>query len=340
MPTLPHAGPGFIDIGVNLLDEQYTQGCYNHSTTPKHPPDLAQVLERAWGNNLCHSLIITAGSLDEARKALELTSEDPRLFSTVGVHPTRCKELVEAEGGMTAYLDELLDLAKVGHKTGKIVAIGECGLDYDRLHFCDAATQQAGFEAQFTLAEETGLPMFLHNRHCTDDFLSIIRKNRHRFSQGVVHTFTGPAAEAEALLGIEGLYIGLNGCSFKTEEQIEVIKSSIPLDKILLETDAPWCDIRQTHAGARFLKKAKGEESTDASYPRYEMVKKEKWEATKCVKGRNEPCFIVDVAQVVAGIHGVSLKEVEETCHRNTVACFPGLLAVGGGSDGGEEGEK
>lgn len=124
---------------------------------------------------------------------------------------------------MAAYLDELLDLAKSGQKTGKIVAIGECGLDYDRLHFCDAATQQEGFEAQFALAEETGLPMFLHNRNCTDDFLSIIKKNRHLFSRGVVHSFTGPAVEAEALLAIEGLYIGLNGCSFKTEEQVEVI---------------------------------------------------------------------------------------------------------------------
>lgn len=110
----------------------------------------------------------------------------------------------------------------------------------------------------------------------------------------------------------------------------------------MLETDAPWCDIRQTHAGARFLKKkeGKGEESIDAShYPRYEMVKKEKWEATKCVKGRNEPCFIVDVAQVVAGFHSVTLKEVEETCHRNTLACFPGLVAVRGGSDGGGGGD-
>lgn len=306
----------FIDIGCNLTDSMY-QGEYNGSQ--KHPPDLDRVLTRAWEAGLSH-LIITAGTLDESRKALELASDDRRLFTTVGVHPTRCKELVEAEGGMAAYLDNLLDLAKEGQKTGKVVAIGECGLDYDRLHFCDQATQLTGFEAQFSLAEDTGLPMFLHNRNCADDFVQTLQRHRHRFSQGVVHSFTGPPAEAEALLSMDGVYIGLNGCSFKTEEQLATIQSHIRLERTLLETDAPWCDVRPTHAGHKHL--LAGEEEKEM----FGTVKKEKWSRDKCVKGRNEPCHIRGVAAVLAGVHGMPFAQVEAICHANTLACFPGLV--------------
>ncbi len=304
----------FIDIGANLADDMY-QGEYNGSA--KHPPDLDAVLARAWEAGLT-SIVITAGTLEEARKALDLASQDKRLFTTVGVHPTRCGELVNAtgEGGMTAYLDDLLDLAQDGKKSGKIVAIGETGLDYDRLHFCDKATQLQGFEAQFALAEATGLPMFLHNRNCEEDFLATIRKHRHRFTQGVVHSFTGGVEEAQALLA-EGLYIGLNGCSLKTEENLSTIQEAIPLDKTLLETDAPWCDIRPTHAGAKHL---------GAEKELYRVVKKEKWQVDKCVKGRNEPCHIRSVAAVLAGVHGVPVAQVEEVCYTNTLACFPGLV--------------
>lgn len=176
----------FIDVGANLLDTMY-EGEYNGSK--KHEADLEQVLARAWDAGLTH-IICTAGNLDEARNALELAGRDKRLFSTVGVHPTRCGEMIRnEEGGAEPYLDALMDLAQDGMKTGKVVAIGECGLDYDRLHFCAKEDQIEGFERQFTLAKETGLPMFLHNRNTGDDFVGLLRKHRHEFSQGVVHRF-------------------------------------------------------------------------------------------------------------------------------------------------------
>lgn len=151
----------FIDVGANLLDGMFLKGEYNGGSQ-KHPPDLDQVLGRAWDAGLSH-IIITAGNLDEARRALELAATDRRLFSTVGVHPTRCGEFAKnEEGGPEMYMDALMELAKDGQKAGgKVVAIGECGLDYDRLHFCDKAEQMEGFERQFALANETHLPMFL-----------------------------------------------------------------------------------------------------------------------------------------------------------------------------------
>ena len=86
----------------------------------------------------------------------------------------------------------------------------------------------------FALAEKFNLPMYLHSRNCKQDFLRILNENRGRFSTGVVHSFTGDLDEMQQLVKM-GLYIGVNGCSFKTQDNIEVVKQ-IPLDRILLET--------------------------------------------------------------------------------------------------------
>ena len=75
-----------------------------------------------------------------------------------------------------------------------------------------------------------------------------MRENRHKFSSGVVHSFTGDEEELNALLAMD-LYIGVNGCSLKTKENLEIAKK-IPLDKLMLETDCPYCDIRNSHASA------------------------------------------------------------------------------------------
>lgn len=81
--------------------------------------------------------------------------------------------------------------------------------------------------------------MYLHNRNTGDDFYNIVKENRHRFSTGVVHSFTGTADEVKRIVELD-LYIGVNGCSLKTQENIDTLKT-IPLDRIMLETDSPYC---------------------------------------------------------------------------------------------------
>ncbi|ETL93670.1 hypothetical protein, variant 3 [Phytophthora nicotianae] len=224
-----------IDIGANLTDPVFT-GLYRGKQ--KHESDLTAILARAKTFGV-DKIIVTGGNLEESHKALQLAKDHegnglPQLFSTVGVHPTRCSEF-EANGkDPDTYFAELLAVCEQGQKEGKVVAIGECGLDYDRLEFCDKATQLKYFEKQFQLGELTKLPLFLHNRNTGGDFYDMISKNRSRFSNGVVHSFTGEKEEMLKLVEL-GLYIGVNGCSLKTAENLECVKA-IPLERLMIET--------------------------------------------------------------------------------------------------------
>ena len=188
----------------------------------------------------------------------------------------------------------------------KLVAIGECGLDYDRFHYSSKEQQLAAFPAHFDLAESTGLPLYLHSRNTGGDFNRILRQNRDRFTAGVVHSFTGEQEEMQELLDM-GLYIGVNGCSLKTEANLEVVRR-VPLDRIMLETDCPYCEIRKSHAGFRFVKTQFA--TSKAPNP------------AKPLRGRNEPMFIVQVLEAVAALLGVSEDELAEVSFQNSVQVF------------------
>lgn len=109
-----------------------------------------------------------------------------------------------------------------------------------------------------------------------------------------------------------GFDIGVNGCSMKTEENIEVVKN-IPLNRLQLETDGPWCEMRASHASTKYR-------VTAPPLPR--SVKKEKWERGVMVKGRNEPVGIVQVAYAVATIKNISIQELCEATWNNSVRMF------------------
>ncbi|XP_020228388.1 putative deoxyribonuclease TATDN1 [Cajanus cajan] len=299
------AGIRMIDIAVNFTDGMF-MGIYHGKQC--HVSDIATVLNRAWAAGV-QRIIVTGGSLEESREALAIAETDGRLFCTVGVHPTRCKEFEES-GDPEKHFQALLSLAKEGIQKGKVVAIGECGLDYDRLHFCPVEIQKKYFEKQFELAYITKLPMFLHMRAAATDFCEIMEKNKDRFTAGVTHSFTGSLDDCIKLLSFDKMYIGINGCSLKTTENIDVVKS-IPVERMMIETDSPYCEIKNTHAGIGFVK---------STWP---SKKKEKYDQESIVKGRNEPCLVRQVLEVVAGCKGIDdVGNLSRTLYNNTCRIF------------------
>eukprot|EP01036_Dinobryon_divergens_P034786 gene34786-44991_t len=306
------------DIGVNILDDMFT-GSYHSKEC--HLDDRNFVLERANALGVS-SIICTATNFEESGAALSFCrafnsnnlstkiSEDGtyvpfRLFSTVGVHPTRCDEIREKEDSS----EQLSRIIEDGVSDGTVVAIGECGLDYDRLFFCAKDIQIEGFQKQLDLIEKYKLPAFFHNRNTEGDFLRIVSEERHKIAAGgVVHSFTGSMEEMRSLVEL-GLYIGINGCSLKTESNLEVA-AAVPIEALLIETDAPWCGIKPTHAGFKHLR---------TTFP---TTKKEKFSLGTLVKDRNEPCTLVQVLEVLAAVRGMGQEELAHQIWANTQRLF------------------
>lgn len=133
---------------------------------------------------------------------------------------------------------------------------------------------------------------------------------------GVVHSFTGSMEEMKQLVEM-GFFVSINGCGMKTQENLEVLKA-LPLDRLLLETDCPWCEPRASHASSGIIRKF--QELHPELAPLYSppAVKHEKHNKDKMVKGRNEPCMIGNIAGVIARLKGVDVYTLAEICERNT----------------------
>lgn len=313
-----------------------------HTGKPRHEPDLDLVLQRSFNNGIRH-IISLAGTTSESEELQELIgklndkSEDKvHVFGTVGIHPTRCAEefaekvsddaddipewTPKTDQQQDEIIQNLITIANAGKSSGNVVAIGEFGLDYARLHFCPKDIQQIGLRAQLEVAIETKLPLYLHNRESGEDLYSILSEYKERLVfdkdypgiRGIVHSFDETIDTARRFASL-GLYIGINGCSLKTTENLATVKD-IPLESIILETDCPWCDIRPTHAGYSYI---------ETTFPsKKEKQYKRDMGNDFCVKNRTEPCHVVQVAEVIAGVKGLEATEVLETCRRNVFTLF------------------
>lgn len=253
-----------IDIGVNLTDKRFGD-------------DRDAVIARARAAGV-GGLILTGTKLAVSRDALSLAEAHDGLHATAGVHPHDAKTwTAETAAALRALLDR------------GAVAVGECGLDYDR-DFSPRPQQRAAFEAQLELAIDTGKPAFMHERDAHDDFVAIWKAHQPP-AGGVVHCFTGGPDAAEAYLEL-GLHLGITGwlCDERRGDGLRAAVTRIPLDRLLLETDAPYLTPRDLRPRPK--------------------------------RGRNEPAFLPHIAEAVARLRGEPVATVIEAATANTRRLF------------------
>ena len=187
--------------------------------------DLNQVLDGLAEKGVC-GVINNASNMKSAKLSLELAEKYPNIWAAVGVHPHDVKDMTDCD------IDTLRGMSK--HK--KAVAIGEIGLDY-HYNFSPRDVQIKWFEKQLELAKELDLPVFIHDREAHADTMEILKKYR---PKGVIHCFSGSVEMAKEIIKL-GMYIGLGGAvTFKNAKTPVEVARYVPLDRLLLETDAPY----------------------------------------------------------------------------------------------------
>lgn len=210
-----------IDIGVNLTNKRFDK-------------DRTELITRA-KNVGVKQLLITGTSIDESRKALALCQNYHQqfpntLFATAGVHPH------DADSVSDDYLSELTQLAK----QVQVKAIGECGLDFNR-NFSAPEQQLTVFKEQINLAEQLSMPLFLHQRDAFEPWFNELKPYIERVPAMIAHCFTGNKDELEQCISA-GMYIGITGwlCDERRGQPLQDVVSMIPLNRLLIETDAPY----------------------------------------------------------------------------------------------------
>jgi TatD DNase family protein len=256
--------------------------------SPAFDRDREAVITRAQAAGV-HTLIITGSSIESSIAAAAFaqtkcnTDCNTNCMTTAGVHPHNAKDW---DAAALARLRELVT------PTSRIVAVGECGLDYNR-NFSPPQAQRKCFEDQLALAAQLGKPVFLHERDAFDDFVSILRQYRANLPGAVVHCFTGGAAELEAYLELD-CYIGITGwiCDERRGSHLVPLLPRIPADRLLLETDAPYLLPR--------------------SLPR----------SVRGKSGRNEPCFLPHIAACAAAMAGKTPAQLADETGANARRLF------------------
>jgi len=256
-----------IDIGLNLTHKSYDN-------------ERKQVMEEA-GEVGVTKAIITGADIHSSIKAAEYATKYPgKLYATCGVHPHDAKTCDDNT------IPTLRQLAKKSN----VVAIGECGLDYNR-NYSPQNIQKKWFKAQLQLAKELNMPVFLHDRESYDDFAKILRKYPTVAKKSVVHCFTGNKYEVQDYIDL-GCYIGVTGwiCDERRGDNLREAVKYIPPERLMIETDGPFLIPRDLKP--------------------------------KPKKNRNEPKYLPHILDRIAKEMGLNSQELGEQVTKNTINFF------------------
>jgi len=252
-----------FDIGANLSHSAFSQY-------------LRQTIERAREAGVAQ-IVVTGSAVEESMAAIRI-AEAFDLYATAGVHPHHARDC----GPQT--IPALRSLA--AHP--RIVAIGECGLDFNR-NYSPHPDQERWFVAQLELGLSLNKPLFLHSRDAHPRFHEILK--HHQVKRAVAHCFTGERDELRAYLELD-LYVGITGwiCDERRGRHLLDLVKEIPRERLLLETDAPYLTPRDLKPQPQAR--------------------------------RNEPAFLPHIARTVAGALGRPLEELAADTTRNAARLF------------------
>jgi len=282
---------------------------HTHLDFPEFDQDREEVIRRAFDNGI--KAIVNIGvDLERSRKSIELAEKHERIFAAVGFHPDFfSKGDLGNQGDWKDWVEKLKKLAKCK----KVVAIGETGLDYFHItHSMEHGTkdlkkikenQRRGFLAQIEIAKELGLPVIVHCRNAWDDLYEIISKVRLFPSDKqvvgipqsrtlfVLHCSSGEKKDTEKFLKLPNVYFSFSGNitypkpADRAEKLAEAVRM-IPLDKMMLDSDAPFL-------------------------------------APQDMRGkRNEPMYVKFIAEKIARVKEISVEEVERVTDGNAMKFF------------------
>ena len=247
-----------------------------HIQGNEYEGEVEAVIERARGAGVEKIIAVGgAGDMSSNTAAIALADSFHAVYATVGMHPHDAKDVgieeLETLRGLTTH--------------PKVVAVGETGLDYYYNHSSHDFQEQV-FSSFIHMACETGLPIVVHERDAAEKAAELLRQEGNGKLCGVIHCFTGNYQSARAYLDL-GFYLSFTGIiTFKNAEPLRAVVRQIPLDRILVETDAPYLT-PVPHRGKR-----------------------------------NEPAYVRFVAETVAKVRGISLEEVASITTANTQKLF------------------
>jgi len=233
--------------------------------------DAAAALMRARECGV-RGFVVPATKLDDSPQAIAIAQANENVWAAVGFHPHDSKDCDDAA------FAEIERLAK----SERVVAIGECGLDYHYMH-SPRETQIAVFERHIELAKRIDLPVIVHNRESTDDMVAILTRSGAR---GILHSYTESLDVARRLVDL-GWFISFSGIvTFRSAESLREVARALPHDRVLIETDTPYL------APVPF----RGRD--------------------------NEPAYVVKIAELLATLWGVPLEEAAARTTANFEAAF------------------
>ena len=244
-----------------------------HVNFPELAEDFTNIAQRMRSNRVSQALCVSV-NLRDWDSMIEMVQREPMLWGSVGVHPDYEDEIEPTVADLTER-----------SRHPKVIAIGETGLDYFRLQG-DLQWQRDRFKTHIQAAREVSLPLIVHTRQAQEDTIEILRQENAKDVGGVMHCFTESWEMACQSIDL-GFYISFSGIvTFKNAVDLQETAKRIPLDRLLIETDAPYL-APVPHRGKR-----------------------------------NDPSMVIHVAEKIATLRGITTEEVAEASTKNFFNLF------------------